>query len=59
MSAVVPKSGFEERLALLKIDLARVQGQIAEVEFWLELCAKAEAVPVEAVEEPEPEGDTE
>lgn len=51
MSAVVPRSGFEERLALLKLDLARIQGQIAEVEFWLDLCAKAEAAPIEAAED--------
>ena len=45
MGAVVPRSGFEERLALLRLERARLDGQIAEVEFWVDLCAKAEATP--------------
>lgn len=48
MTAAVPKTGLEERLAQLREQRLRLEGQIAEVEFWLALCEQVEQTSEEA-----------
>jgi hypothetical protein len=41
-TAVIPRAGLEERRVALLLERARLDGQIAELDFWIALCEEKE-----------------